>query len=238
MATIDEAVTSVTIDSISVQSDTAFESRRDRERRQRREAMLVAAVAVFAERGYADASLDEIAQRAEFGKGTLYNYFPGGKQTLLMAVFDDIFSAVTELFEMHLSPERLQETPIEDAFEALFGAMSVFFDERRQAFRVLMKEGHKMVLGGDAEPMRPLHRHRTRVNNLTARALDIGIAQGRIRPVPTALIAPILMELLKMTHMHQLVAEECAWETPMPAHDPAATAHLLRTLLFDGLTIR
>ncbi|TKX68113.1 TetR/AcrR family transcriptional regulator, partial [Halorubrum sp. GN11_10-6_MGM] len=64
-------------------------SRRERERRRRRQAMLDAARAVFAEEGYADATLDEIAERAEFGKGTLYNYFEGGKEELFLAVFDE-----------------------------------------------------------------------------------------------------------------------------------------------------
>ncbi|MEL6613746.1 MAG: helix-turn-helix domain-containing protein, partial [Bacteroidota bacterium] len=49
-------------------------SRRERERLARRAAMLDAATALFAEKGYASATLDEVAERAEFGKGTLYNY--------------------------------------------------------------------------------------------------------------------------------------------------------------------
>jgi AcrR family transcriptional regulator len=59
-------------------------SRKERERLMRRQAMLEAARAVFAEKGYANATLEEIAQRAEFGKGTLYNYFPGGKDELFL----------------------------------------------------------------------------------------------------------------------------------------------------------
>ena len=53
--------------------------------------VLDAARTVFAEKGYADATLEEIAQRAEFGKGTLYNYFEGGKEEILFAVFDDLY---------------------------------------------------------------------------------------------------------------------------------------------------
>ncbi|GIV59650.1 MAG: hypothetical protein KatS3mg043_0739 [Rhodothermaceae bacterium] len=60
-------------------SETAL-PRRERERLMRRRAMLEAARAVFAEKGYLQATVDEIAQRAEFGKGTLYNYFTGGRR--------------------------------------------------------------------------------------------------------------------------------------------------------------
>ncbi|NNE70602.1 MAG: helix-turn-helix transcriptional regulator, partial [Rhodothermales bacterium] len=48
-------------------------SRRERERLARRREILDAARTVFAERGFVGATLEEIASRAEFGKGTLYN---------------------------------------------------------------------------------------------------------------------------------------------------------------------
>jgi len=72
-------------------------SRKERERLLRREAMLDAAKSVFAEKGYTKATLEEIAHRAEFGKGTLYNYFPGGKEQILIAVFDQLYAGLREL---------------------------------------------------------------------------------------------------------------------------------------------
>src|ERR1700691_2583807 len=50
------------------------------------ERLLSAAVAVFAERGADDASLEEIARRAGVGIGTLYRHFPT-RQALLEAVY-------------------------------------------------------------------------------------------------------------------------------------------------------
>ncbi|HEX8299915.1 MAG TPA: TetR/AcrR family transcriptional regulator, partial [Rubricoccaceae bacterium] len=64
--------------------------RRDRERLARRRAMLDAALGVFGDKGFDGATVDEIAERAEFGKGTLYNYFPGGKDELYLTLFEDV----------------------------------------------------------------------------------------------------------------------------------------------------
>jgi AcrR family transcriptional regulator len=69
-------------------------SRRDRERLTRRSEMLSAAQEVIAEKGYGEATLEEIASRAEYGKGTLYNYFPGGKQEILLSIFESTISSV------------------------------------------------------------------------------------------------------------------------------------------------
>lgn len=59
--------------------------RRERERSERREAILDAAEAVFLKKGVAPTTMDEIAQRAELAKGTLYLYF-ASKDELFCAV--------------------------------------------------------------------------------------------------------------------------------------------------------
>jgi AcrR family transcriptional regulator len=62
------------------------------ERRDGREALLEAAAKVFAERGYRDASVDEIADEAGFSKGALYWHFDG-KQDLFFALLEERIDA-------------------------------------------------------------------------------------------------------------------------------------------------
>lgn len=57
--------------------------RRDKEKKARREEIVQAALRIFAAKGYEAATLDEIAEAADFGKGTLYNYFPNKEDLLL-----------------------------------------------------------------------------------------------------------------------------------------------------------
>jgi AcrR family transcriptional regulator len=69
--------------------------RRERaDARRNRERVLAAAQAVFAEEG-PDASLEEIARRAEVGIGTLYRHFPN-RQALLEGVFRDRVTALCD----------------------------------------------------------------------------------------------------------------------------------------------
>ncbi len=49
--------------------------RKVRERLRQREEILSAALELFSEKGYRNVSMQEIAQKAEFGVGTLYNFF-------------------------------------------------------------------------------------------------------------------------------------------------------------------
>lgn len=64
-------------------------SRKERERIFRRKEIMEAAVKFFADKGYNSTTLEEIAGTAEFGKGTLYNYFQG-KEEIYKAIVDDV----------------------------------------------------------------------------------------------------------------------------------------------------
>lgn len=60
---------------------------RDRRRALTRDALVEAAKHVFAEKGFAGASLEEIAERAGFTRGAIYKNF-ADKEDLFFAVFD------------------------------------------------------------------------------------------------------------------------------------------------------
>jgi len=58
-----------------------------REREARVELILSSALKVFAARGLQEATMDEIAEEAELGKGTIYYYFPS-KEAILRALVE------------------------------------------------------------------------------------------------------------------------------------------------------
>jgi AcrR family transcriptional regulator len=58
------------------------------ERRDARAALLDAALAVFSERGYRDASVDDVAERAGYSKGAVYWHF-SSKDDLFFALWDE-----------------------------------------------------------------------------------------------------------------------------------------------------
>lgn len=76
--------------------DTPPRSNRVARRRNRKVADIVAAAAeVLAERGYHDTGLDEIAERLDIAKATLYHYFPN-KEALVMACMESVGAEVNQ----------------------------------------------------------------------------------------------------------------------------------------------
>ena len=64
-------------------------SRKERERIFKKQEILNAAIQIFAKKGYKAATLDEIAEKSEFGKGTIYNYFSSKEE-----IYKEIISSV------------------------------------------------------------------------------------------------------------------------------------------------
>ena len=83
--------------------------RRNSGRRNREDEVMEAAVAVFSEKGYAAASLQDVADRVGLLKGSLYHYI-SSKESLLFRIFDEAHSQalilMAEVDEQKLPPDR------------------------------------------------------------------------------------------------------------------------------------
>lgn len=121
------------MESRSVQAAPARRRRVGREERERQ--ILDAAVAVFSERGYANASMDAVAERVGVTKPVLYTHF-GSKEGLLLAC---VAQARTELLEVTATAAAAATTP-EDMLRRGTRAFFEFLDERAAAFSLLYSE--------------------------------------------------------------------------------------------------
>jgi len=70
-------------------------TRRERKKRETRRRIYSAAFELFLEKGFEDTTVEEIAERADVGKGTVFNYFPR-KTSFLAALVEDWVSRIVE----------------------------------------------------------------------------------------------------------------------------------------------
>ena len=96
----------------------AQESLRERKKRLTREAIFTAARALFAERGFDDVTVAEIADAANISVKTLFTYI-GAKEELLFSGRPAVLSAVVEA----VGNRRLGQTPLVAAGQALLAAV-------------------------------------------------------------------------------------------------------------------
>ncbi len=65
------------------------QSRRERKKEETRRRILEASFKLFVEQGFENTTIDQIAEEADIGKGTFYNYFPT-KEAVLFEFMEDI----------------------------------------------------------------------------------------------------------------------------------------------------
>jgi AcrR family transcriptional regulator len=107
-------------------------ARRERAREHARRDILLAAADVFARRGYAAATLAELAEAAGFAAPSLYRYF-ASKEEIFRSIVDLVVREMDATFEAPV--DRTQ--PLEERLEALLLAQSRIVETLRSAFEVI-----------------------------------------------------------------------------------------------------
>ena len=217
--------------------EVASLSRRDRERLARRRAMLDAALAVFAQKGYDGATLDEIAERAEFGKGTLYNYFPEGKESILFALLDEMFAGMAALVRDHFESVQDDGRSARTHFRDLIARLLHHFTENREVFFLLIKEAQRLMLT-ERKQLASIHHRRDQAMEALVEPITRAVESGELRPFPPIVIAHLMMGNVKGYLMYASPNPECEVK---PGEDSATleeAADFISTILFDGLLPR
>ena len=199
--------------------------------------MLDAALAVFAEKGYEGATLDEVAERAEFGKGTLYNYFPGGKESILFALLDEVYDGLVAIIEAYFTEEAEQQRPTRDLFRDFIAALLTYFSERHAVFMIMVKEAQRLMLDGNTAAR--LFAQRERLAEATAAPIQAAMDRGALRPMDPHGVAHMLMGnvhgYMMYASCHPADSEPHHREAPAFLASPEQGADFIATILFDGL---
>lgn len=103
--------------------------------KKRVEIIVNAATRVFAEDGFAEATVERVAERAGVSIGSLYQFFPN-KRALFDAVWEKYFGEIRALVDGFMSDDHLRETSWEQLLDDSIDALFVFHRES-PGFRAL-----------------------------------------------------------------------------------------------------
>ncbi|MFD4368345.1 TetR family transcriptional regulator [Rhodococcus sp. NPDC058521] len=101
---------------------------------ERRQQLIEIGRALFAERGYEAASIEEIAQRANVSKPVVYEHF-GGKEGLYAVVVDREMSRLLEMVMSSLTQHRSRVR-----VERVALALLTYVEEHTDGFRILVRD--------------------------------------------------------------------------------------------------
>jgi AcrR family transcriptional regulator len=200
--------------------------------------MLHAAMEVFAEKGFDNSTLDEIAERAEFGKGTVYNYFPEGKEGLLFAIFEHIHSDLLEIARTELSFDPDHPIHFRQRLSGLIISLINHFLDHNEIFTILQKEGNRLGFSNDAHKAALIHSQHQSWITVLEPVVTAAMDRGELRKLPPrAAVRMILGSVegfLRYRSFEQCSGSEGAGATT-PCFSPEEAADILTSLLMDGI---
>lgn len=147
-------------------------SKAPQERRDRSAEVMEAAIAVFFEKGYADASMQDVAERVGVLKGSLYHY-TSSKEDLLYNVLSRSHEEARQIME------QVEQTdgPADDRLCLYLSLMANWYLSNVERVSIYFKEGDK-ITGKRADPFR--HQRRDALRFLRA-LLDAAKESGSVR---------------------------------------------------------
>lgn len=173
-------------------------SRRDRNKQKNRQEIVRAALEVFAEKGYDQASIQEIADRADFAVSTLYGLFES-KEDIYHKVSAYVGRTTGELFDEAMGRGA-------DEYEKLVNfarAKGAVYRESPEGVRMLEHEQHHARLTGQPLPKNGIgeiyERFMTRIRDLFASGVKRGLFVDRDPAVLATSLDSMTTALIRLT---------------------------------------
>jgi AcrR family transcriptional regulator len=167
-----------------------------------RQAILDAALDLFAEKGFFGTSLRDVATAVGVRESALYNYFPGKD-----ALFDAILAAHQDSRLEQLAP--LADGPIDDGRAVLLrlatATLGGYVEPREQKlFRILMSDGIRLSKSGRLNLYERLGHSRERLHDILRRLIRDGWLR---RADPMLLAIAFVSPLVTWRQLHAIDAD-------------------------------
>lgn len=186
--------------------------------RGKRERILEAAQSVFARKGYYLSKIEEIAELAGVGKGTVYEYF-ASKEELYKEMFKLILNRYTEYVMVEETPEMTAKEWIRHLLEMHLRYML----ENRQHMPTDFGD-----LGGmDMEILGWMYDMRKRSIERLISVFQKGIDRGELKGMDPELGANLLVGMMRGVTLPLMVEGDCG--------KPSQVAEAMTEILFHGI---
>lgn len=166
--------------------------RRERERAARRRMILDAAKEVFAEQGFSNATVEEIAARCELAVGTLYRYFKSKEELYVSLLLE-----ATALFSERIEVIRASDLSPDAQLRAVWEFFYEFYRQQPEYYRVFMfLHNERLPELISPEVIGEVNRRTGENFRLIRKIVQQGVDAGIYRPVDTRGVVDVLWSLL------------------------------------------
>ena len=146
-----------------------------------RKKILSAAVQLFSQKGFHQATMDDIAMKAEVAKGTLYYYFKSKSRLFTATVTEGMEQIITEI-----EAELISDLPFVDHFRRLIDIHITLYLKYGDLTKIVFSELSNSL---DQDTLSRIDKVRERFINFIAGLLQDGIDRGYLKQMDAKLAA-------------------------------------------------
>jgi AcrR family transcriptional regulator len=181
------------------QKPSSTTARRQREFLNRKREILRAARELFIKQGYYNTTLEEIANHAEFGKGTLYNYF-ASKEELFHGIIDELTAET-----LSIARRSMAETKggAREKFTAYGKALITHARANPDLFNIIMREISRLHSGEYQFRLKEIHQRLKRLWQILAQPLREEMRRKMIKPMDSVKLAALFDSMLRIYGMNR-----------------------------------
>ena len=185
-----------------MQSGHAHTSLKEKQRQERENLILQVAEDVFLEKGYYEASMDEIAVRVGIAKGTIYLHFPG-KDELVSALITRSMRTFMENMEQFTAGATTAQGKLEALFHHLYTGI---YSKHVRLFSYMYNEVDKQRI---LEKNTYTREFWDRLVQLVTNLLEEGKDNGEFDPsIPTSIMVCTFFSLFSPKSFNRLIIGE------------------------------
>jgi len=210
---------------LDIDTSESKPTRKELERLRRRSEILHAARELFLTKGFVNATLEEVAQLAEFSKGTIYNYF-ANKEELLWGMIELFLEETIALANREF---RENDRPAREKFYSYTTAV-IASGREHEFFHTILREEHILEASNSHERLAVISKKIRIVWAIIAREIESEMSAGRFRK-GNALELAGLFDLMVRTFGVGTQKKEF----PVPITSRAAVVNLIVTTFLDGV---
>ena len=166
--------------------------RKEREYLAHRGEILSAAEKVFAEKGFFLTTMREIAEAAEFGTGTLYNYFKS-KEELYLTLIDGKVEEINRLVKAGLC----RKASAIERVQKVLGLEFEFIEQNRDFFRIYISERNLFEWTVKSDLRRAIHDKMMAYIQVLAQVMRQGIKEREFKPMDPMDLAYALVGIVR-----------------------------------------
>ena len=179
--------------------DMGIKERRKREKNERRESILRAAIEVYDKEGYHAITMEKIAETAELSRATLYLYFKTKDEIFIHAIV-----SYADFFRERLKTLYAGRSEIKDKLlESLWSTFIAFYEKDRRSFNATLYFHQSEMIRNLPENLRiMLDLSGSRIYGYLSKIMAYGIGQGVFRDCnPKTLAEVVWTSFLGIIHL-------------------------------------